>query len=40
MTTTTMIFVLLGISAVTTNLMKLITYLDQPSSKTRRVHAR
>ena len=30
----------IGITAVTANLMKVITYLDQPRRKTRRVRAR
>lgn len=37
MTTSAMIFVLLGVGAVTTNLMKVISYLDQPRAKSRRV---
>lgn len=37
MAASTMIFVLLGITAVTTNLMKVITYLDQPRNRSRRV---
>jgi hypothetical protein len=40
MAASTTIFVLLGITAVTANLMKVITYLDQPRRKTRRVRAR
>lgn len=39
MAASTMIFVLLGITAVTTNLMKIITYLDQPRNRSRRVRA-
>lgn len=39
MATSTMILVLLGIGAVTTNLMKVITYLDQPRRRSRRVRA-
>ena len=39
MAASTTIFVLLGITAVTANLMKVITYLDQ-RRKTRRVRAR
>ena len=39
MATSTMIFVLLGTAAVTANLMKLITYLDQPRTRSRRVRA-
>ena len=34
------IWVLLGITAVVANLMRVITYLDQPRRKTRRVRAR
>ena len=33
MAASTTIFVLLGITAVTANLMKVITYLDQPRRK-------
>ena len=40
MAASTTIFVLLGITAVTANLMKVITYLDQQRRKTRRVRAR
>ena len=40
MAASTTIFVLLGITAVTANLMKVITYLDQPRRKTRLVRAR
>lgn len=39
MATSTMVFVLLGIGAVTANLMKVITYLDQPRRPSRRVRA-
>ena len=35
MAASTTIFVLLGITAVTANLMKVITYLDQPRPCTR-----
>ena len=39
MAASTTIFVLLGITAVTANLMKVITYLDQPRGRSRRVRA-
>lgn len=39
MATSTMIFVLLGTAAVTANLMKLIAYLDQPRTRSRRARA-
>ena len=40
MAASTMFFVLLGITAVTTNLMKVILYFDQPRRRTRRVRPR
>ena len=39
MATSTTVFVLLGIAAVTANLMKVITYLDQPRARSRRARA-
>ncbi len=39
MAASTTVFVLLGIAAVTANLMKVITYLDRPQTRSRRVRA-
>ena len=40
MAASTTFFVLLGICAVTSNLMKVILYLDQPRSRFRRARTR